>query len=225
MTGFAQSLQSAAGLYLLVDVGALTLDVSMFRLNRGAEGDRRYSFMAANVRPLGVESIEWFKTKGERPRTTAIDNAGGRYWMSLSIPRPRRTQLPAFGMASPFPFCSREEAQRTSCTRTPCARSTRDSGHRTTTPMGFAWSRCRRRARLIGPSRLRRRDRQCCRSSFRKVGRRVGPEQPTRRHRRDSTNEGSGGRGAASAAGRGEIRVEGRCVMSASRQDVQVLWG
>ena len=66
MTGFAQSLRSAAGLYLLVDVGALTLDVSMFRLNRGAEGDRRYSFMAANVRPLGVESIEWFKTKREK---------------------------------------------------------------------------------------------------------------------------------------------------------------
>ena len=63
MTGFAKSLSSAPGLYLLVDVGALTLDVSMFRLNQGEEGDR-YSFMAANVRPLGVESIEWFKTAG-----------------------------------------------------------------------------------------------------------------------------------------------------------------
>ena len=36
MTGFAKSSRNAPGLYLLVDVGAMTLDACMFRLNQHA---------------------------------------------------------------------------------------------------------------------------------------------------------------------------------------------
>ena len=71
MTGFAKSTRNAPGLYLLVDVGALTLDVCMFRLTHrinpdGTAGDH-YLFMAAQVRPLGVDSFHWFLAEGKTP--------------------------------------------------------------------------------------------------------------------------------------------------------------
>ena len=65
MTGFAKSSRNAPGLYLLVDVGAMTLDVCMFRLNRQASQSDRYAFMAADVRPLGVDAFHWFLDEGK----------------------------------------------------------------------------------------------------------------------------------------------------------------
>lgn len=65
MTGFAKSARNAPGLYLLVDVGAMTLDACMFRLNLHASQADRYAFMAADVRPLGVDAFHWFLTKGK----------------------------------------------------------------------------------------------------------------------------------------------------------------
>ena len=65
MTGFAKSTRSAPGLYLMVDIGAMTLDACLFRLHSDADGGSLYSFMAADVRPLGVESFHWFHAEGK----------------------------------------------------------------------------------------------------------------------------------------------------------------
>ena len=65
MTGFAKSSRNAPGLYLLVDVGAMTLDACMFRLNQYASRTNRYAFMAADVRPLGVDALHWFLAEGK----------------------------------------------------------------------------------------------------------------------------------------------------------------
>lgn len=69
MMGFAKSTRSAPGLYLVVDVGAMTLDVCMFRLTHRRDQDGvgrdHYLFMAAEVRPLGVDAFHWFLGEGE----------------------------------------------------------------------------------------------------------------------------------------------------------------
>ncbi len=65
MTGFAKSTRGSPGIYLLVDVGAMTLDACMFRLDRHASTGDLYAFMAAQIRPLGVESFHWFLTEGK----------------------------------------------------------------------------------------------------------------------------------------------------------------
>ena len=65
MTGFSKSTRRASGLYLLVDVGALTLDACMFRLSQKDSTGDRYAFMEAEVRPLGVESFYWFQSEGK----------------------------------------------------------------------------------------------------------------------------------------------------------------
>ena len=65
MTGFAKSARNAPGLYLLVDIGAMTLDVCMFTLNQHALQADRYAFWAAQVRPLGVDSLHWFLAEGK----------------------------------------------------------------------------------------------------------------------------------------------------------------
>lgn len=65
MTGFSKSMRRASGLYLLVDVGALTLDACMFRLNQNGSTGDHYAFMEAEVRPLGVESFYWFQNEGK----------------------------------------------------------------------------------------------------------------------------------------------------------------
>ena len=65
MTGFAKSTRSAPDLYLLVDVGAMTLDACMFRLKPEGDGKDLYAFMAAEVRPLGVDSLHWFLAEGK----------------------------------------------------------------------------------------------------------------------------------------------------------------
>ena len=65
MAGFAKSTRSAPDLYLLVDVGAMTLDACMFRLKPDGGEDGLYAFMAAEVRPLGVDSLHWFLAEGK----------------------------------------------------------------------------------------------------------------------------------------------------------------
>ena len=46
----------------------MTLDACMFRLNQHASQANRYAFMAAQVRPLGVDSFHWFLAQGEMER-------------------------------------------------------------------------------------------------------------------------------------------------------------
>lgn len=62
-TGFAKSPDCATGLYLMVDVGSMTLDVCTFRLNRNREGRDQYPLLRADVRPLGVEAFHWFRAQ------------------------------------------------------------------------------------------------------------------------------------------------------------------
>ena len=68
MTGFAKSTRTAPSLYLLVDVGAMTLDACMFRLNQNTNLEDHFAFMEAQVRPLGVDAFHWFLAKGKTER-------------------------------------------------------------------------------------------------------------------------------------------------------------
>ena len=65
-TAFAKSTGAAPGLYLLVDVGATTLDACTFWLGKGLGEDSGdgYSLFNADVRPLGVEAFHWFWAQG-----------------------------------------------------------------------------------------------------------------------------------------------------------------
>lgn len=67
-TAFAKSTQSATGLYLMVDVGAMTLDVCSFGLNKQQTGTDQYPLLMVDVRPLGVDAFHWFL---EKDRTKA----------------------------------------------------------------------------------------------------------------------------------------------------------
>ena len=64
MTGFAKSTRRASGLYLLVDVGALTLDACMFRLRQHQKLGDAFMFLVPEVRPFGVEARYWFESEG-----------------------------------------------------------------------------------------------------------------------------------------------------------------
>lgn len=63
--GFAKSTNTAPGLYLLVDVGAMTLDVCTFKLVQEPPDPDMYSLLAAQVRPLGVDAYHWFVGNGK----------------------------------------------------------------------------------------------------------------------------------------------------------------
>ena len=65
MTSFAKSTRDADGLYLSVDVGAMTLDACMFRLHRHGNENDLYAFMSAQVRPLGVDSLHWYLSENK----------------------------------------------------------------------------------------------------------------------------------------------------------------
>ena len=67
-TGFAKSPGRPDGLYLMVDVGAMTLDVCTFRLNKGQASTDQYNLMEADVRPLGVEAFYQFREMGRSQR-------------------------------------------------------------------------------------------------------------------------------------------------------------
>ena len=69
-TSFSKSSDRANGLYLIVDVGAMTLDVCTFFLG-GEGGMDKYSVFAADVRPLGVEALHWFKGAGKDDKELA----------------------------------------------------------------------------------------------------------------------------------------------------------
>ena len=62
--GFAKSNLAAPDLYLLVDVGATTLDVCTFRLHNWRPGEDQYGLLSGIVRPLGVEAMHWFQKEG-----------------------------------------------------------------------------------------------------------------------------------------------------------------
>jgi hypothetical protein len=66
VVGFVKSTGRAPGVYVLADVGAMTLDVCGFRLNNADEGDGRLSLFSAQVQPLGVESYHWFRANENR---------------------------------------------------------------------------------------------------------------------------------------------------------------
>jgi hypothetical protein len=63
--GFAKSTNRAPGLYLMIDVGAMTLDVCTFRLSERASATDLYALCVAQVRPLGVEAYHWFLGQGK----------------------------------------------------------------------------------------------------------------------------------------------------------------
>jgi hypothetical protein len=63
--GFAKSTNRAPGLYLMVDVGALTLDACTFGLGQHDSSSDLYSLLNAQVHPLGVESYFWFSADGK----------------------------------------------------------------------------------------------------------------------------------------------------------------
>jgi len=63
--GFAKSSNTAPGLYLLVDIGAMTLDVCTFRLVQDPPAADIYSLLTAQVRPLGVDAYHWFVGAGK----------------------------------------------------------------------------------------------------------------------------------------------------------------
>lgn len=59
-TGFFKSNRATEGAYLMVDVGAMTLDACMFGFQKS-----NYMLYNAMVRPLGVESYHWFMKEGK----------------------------------------------------------------------------------------------------------------------------------------------------------------
>jgi len=65
VAGFAKSTSRAPGLYLMVDVGAMTLDVCTFRLGQRRAGEDLYALLLALVPPLGVEAYYWFLDQGK----------------------------------------------------------------------------------------------------------------------------------------------------------------
>jgi hypothetical protein len=70
-TGFIKSTRSAPGLYLMIDVGAMTLDVCTFRFWNPDPGQNQYSLFTAQVRPLGVEAFHWFIQQGKEEKNFA----------------------------------------------------------------------------------------------------------------------------------------------------------
>jgi hypothetical protein len=70
--GFAKSANRAPGLNLMVDVGAMTLDVCAFRLGQSDAATDLYGLLAAQVRPLGVEAYHWFLGEGKREPEFAV---------------------------------------------------------------------------------------------------------------------------------------------------------
>ena len=60
VAGFMKSSAGGSGLYLVVDVGAMTLDICAFRFRqRQGDGDF-YPLLEADVHHLGVEAYHWF---------------------------------------------------------------------------------------------------------------------------------------------------------------------
>jgi hypothetical protein len=64
VAGFAKSTNRAPGLYLMVDVGAMTFDACTFGLRQRDRQDF-YSLWAAQIRPLGVDAFHWFLGHGK----------------------------------------------------------------------------------------------------------------------------------------------------------------
>lgn len=73
-TSFSKSNDRTNGLYLIVDVGAMTLDVCTFSLSEKDSMDM-YSVFAADVRPLGVEARHWFRKMGKSDQELAMQVA------------------------------------------------------------------------------------------------------------------------------------------------------
>ena len=65
VAGFAKSTSRARGLYLMVDVGAMTLDICTFRLGERSMAENLYVLLLALVPPLGVEAYHWFLAQGK----------------------------------------------------------------------------------------------------------------------------------------------------------------
>ena len=63
-TGFAKSDKGTTGLYLMVDVGAATLDVCVFRLHQNSDEPDRYLLLETHVQALGVEAYHCFRKDG-----------------------------------------------------------------------------------------------------------------------------------------------------------------
>jgi hypothetical protein len=71
VAGFMKSAAGASGLYFLVDVGAMTLDLCMFRFAQGTVTADKYPLLQADVRHLGAEAYHWFMADG-RPHDAFV---------------------------------------------------------------------------------------------------------------------------------------------------------
>jgi hypothetical protein len=74
VAGFAKSTSRAPGLFLMVDVGAMTLDICAFRLHQRRPGEDLYALLLALVPPLGVEAYYWFRRQ-EKTEAGFIEQA------------------------------------------------------------------------------------------------------------------------------------------------------
>jgi hypothetical protein len=64
VVGFARSTRRREGLYVMIDVGAGTLDLCTFRLHSNADGEDRYSMFTADVQLQGAEMLRSFVKNG-----------------------------------------------------------------------------------------------------------------------------------------------------------------
>ena len=153
MTGFTKSSRNAPGLYLLVDVGAMTLDACMFGLNRDASQANRYAFWAADVRPLGVDAFHWFLAEGKK-ESEFIDQCRRMVnSVVLYTKRHRDPRAEAWRPGNDVPVFSRAVAPRTACIRMSWISSGRGSSVMSAT-MAFGASSCRCLAPSTFPSPL-----------------------------------------------------------------------
>ena len=64
-TAFAKSPERASGLYVMIDVGAMTLDCCAFMMTGDGHGGDKFALLEADVQPLGVEAFLWLQERGE----------------------------------------------------------------------------------------------------------------------------------------------------------------
>lgn len=64
-TAFAKSPERASGLYVMIDVGAMTLDCCAFMMTGDGHGGDKFSLLEADVQPLGVDAFRWRRKRGE----------------------------------------------------------------------------------------------------------------------------------------------------------------
>jgi hypothetical protein len=97
-TGFFKSNRSIDAAYLMVDVGAMTLDACMFGYIGGD-----YKPYTAMVRPLGVESFHWFVNEGKTKLGFTEQCERCLWWVVWSAKRDHVPQIPCWKPGNDLP--------------------------------------------------------------------------------------------------------------------------